>query len=189
MGSLRDVNASRLSKTLQSRGDIHAVAEEVVAAHYHVTDMHPDPESKALLIWLILINGYERVLHFDSTPNGINGAGEFGQNAVTSSISDPATMFSDEPVHDLAMSGQDPDGCILILAHQTRVACHISRKDSSQPPLDPVLLQTHGALGVSPDPILLVPAEGVQPGSEIGQHPAAKLRQDRTEKTRRSGSS
>jgi hypothetical protein len=52
------------------------------------------------------------------------------------------------------MGCQVPESSDFILAHQTRIACHISREDRRQPPLD-LFLWTHGTLGAVPDEILL----------------------------------
>jgi hypothetical protein len=47
-----------------------------------------------------------------------------------------------------------PERPDLILGHQARIACHVSREDGCQPPLD-LFLWTHGTLGAVPDEILL----------------------------------
>jgi hypothetical protein len=44
----------------------------------------------------------------------------------------------------------------LILAHQARVTCHIGGEDGGEPPLNPVLLRTHGTLGAVPEGIVLL---------------------------------
>ena len=49
-----------------------------------------------------------------------------------------------------AMSSQGPERPDLVLLHQARIACHVSREDGCQPPLDLVLLPIHGTLGAVP---------------------------------------
>jgi hypothetical protein len=53
-------------------------------------------------------------------------------------------MLRDEPVHHLTMSGESPKGPNLVLAHEARIASHVSSKDRCQPSLDPVLSTRHG---------------------------------------------
>jgi hypothetical protein len=73
------------------------------------------------------------------------------QNTVTSGIGNPPAMFGNEPVHDLTMGSQGMKGADFVLAHQARIACHVSRENGNQSPLDLVLLPIHGTLGVVPD--------------------------------------
>jgi hypothetical protein len=97
----------------------------------------------------------ERLLHRDGALDRIDSAGELGQNAVTGCIGDAPAVLGNEAIHNRAMSGQGAHSPDLILLHEARVACHISREDGCQPPFDLVLLPIHGTLGAVPDQILL----------------------------------
>jgi hypothetical protein len=84
------------------------------------------------------------------------------QNTVTSGIGNPPAMFGNEPVHDLTMGSQGMKGADFVLAHQARIACHVSRENGNQSPLDLVLLPIHWTLGAVPEGILLPVGQGVQ---------------------------
>jgi hypothetical protein len=72
------------------------------------------------------------------------------------------------------MSGQAAEGSSLILAHQSRVACHVSGKYCRQSPLDPVPLPIHETLGAFPERIVRLAGRGVQP--TMSNASKAKLR-------------
>jgi hypothetical protein len=151
MCACRNANSSWLGKTLQSGSNVHSVSEEVASTYHYVTNMNTDAELQAALSGLVLVQGSQRLLNLDSASGSIDGAGELREHAVPSRVGDPATMFIDEPVHDLAMLGQAPESCILILAHQARVTRHVSREEGCQPPLDPMFQVSHGSLGAVED--------------------------------------
>jgi hypothetical protein len=112
--------------------------------------MHSDPELETTIFRYILVCTRECILHLGSAPDGIDGARELGQDTVASGVRDPPTVFDNEPIHDLTMGGQGAEGADLILLHHARIACHVSREDGGQPPLDLVLLWTHETLGAVP---------------------------------------
>jgi hypothetical protein len=92
----------------------------------------------------------------NTTPDRIYGTWELGQDTVASGISDPPAIFCDQPIHNLATDGESMESSDLILAHQARIACHIGGEDGGEPPLNPVLLRTHGTLGAVPEGIVLL---------------------------------
>ena len=163
MDSLRDADTSRLGKALQPCGDIDSVAKQIIGTHHHVPDMHPNPELEAAVEWQVPTILGKRCLHGVGTLDGIDSAGELGDDTVASGVGDPSAMLDYEPVHDLAIGGQGPKSADLILLHEPRVACHVGGKDGRQPSLDLVLLWTYGTLGAISDGSLRLTGLPVQP--------------------------
>jgi hypothetical protein len=151
IGCFRDTDASWISDALQPCSNIHSIPKQVASRHDDITDMYPDSELEVLPLGSVIIGGRQLILHLGSASDGINGTGEFGQHTVTSGIGDPSAIFDNQSIHDLAVCSQATEGSSLILLYQPRVACHVSRKESYQPPLDLMLLRTHQPLGVDPN--------------------------------------
>jgi hypothetical protein len=101
--------------------------------------MHPDPESEAALRRLIVVRMGKRLLNPNGAFDGINRTGELGQNTISSRIGNPPTVLGDQLVHDLTVSGERAERPNLVLLHEARIACHVSREDGCQPPLDLLL--------------------------------------------------
>ena len=125
--------------------------KQIAASDHHIADMNSDPKLKTTVLRSVLASCARASCTCDGTLDGINGAGELGQDTVASGVGDPSAMFRNEAVHDLAMGGQGAERSDLILAHQARIACHVSREDRRQPSLDLVLLPIHRTLGAIPD--------------------------------------
>nr|WP_247654407.1 hypothetical protein [Microvirga sp. HBU67558] len=116
--------------------------------------MDADPELEAVLVGRALTGLRESLLDSDGALDGIDNAGELGQDAIPSRIGDPPAVLGDQPVHRLTVSRQGPQGSDLILLHKPRIARYVSRENGCQAPLDPVLLWTHGTLGAASEGIL-----------------------------------
>jgi hypothetical protein len=144
-----NANAARCGKAFQARSDIHAIAEQIASAYHHVTDMHPNPKPKTIVLWSALICLGNGILYGNGTLDRIHSARELGQDAVTGCIGNPPTMLGYEPVHDLEMGTQGTEGSDLVLLHEAGIASHVSGKDRRQPSLDLMLLGTHESLTLS----------------------------------------
>jgi hypothetical protein len=79
-------------KSLQAGRDINPIAEEIVALHDDVADVHPDAEPHLLTGRPISILLFYSLLHFDSTLHGIHSAGEIGDETVARRVEDPTAM-------------------------------------------------------------------------------------------------
>jgi hypothetical protein len=150
ISSLRDADATWIGKALQPSGNVHTISEQIAASHHHITNVNSDPELKTTIIRSAvgyLGNGF---LHGNGTLDGINGTGELSKHTITSGVGNTPAMLGNEPIRDCAVSGQSTKRSDLVLAHQARVACHVSGKDRREPPFDLVLLRFHGTPGAVP---------------------------------------
>src|SRR4051794_38571614 len=146
---LRDADASRLSKALQPRRDIDPVTQQIAVLNHYVSDVDSEPEQDTPLVRYIQVGLCECRLHGNSALDGIHGTRELGQDTIACRVGDPTRMVSNQTIHDLAMSVQSAERPDLVVAHQSRVACHISGKDGDEPPFDFVLLWAHRTPGVA----------------------------------------
>jgi hypothetical protein len=128
---------------------------QIAASDHHIADMNADSKFETVPLRNVVISLRKGMLYLYGALNGIYSTWELGQDTVASGVGNSSALLGYQPVNDLAMSSQDVERPNLIQVHQARVACHIRREDCYQPPLDPVLLRTHGTLGAVPDRILL----------------------------------
>jgi hypothetical protein len=61
--------------------------------------------------------------------DGINRAGEVGNDAVTGGVEDAAAMRRDEPVHDHAARLKPVERANLVMRHQPAVTGNVSGED------------------------------------------------------------
>jgi hypothetical protein len=121
VGVTGDAHPSRLRDTLQSRGNVDAVAQEITASDYYVTNMDADTEAEGTICVYARVQITKSLLDLDGTLDCIDDRREFRQHAVASGISDPAPMVGYEPVHYLPVGREGPQGADLILAYQPGV--------------------------------------------------------------------
>jgi hypothetical protein len=85
-----------------SRGDVYAVAINVVAVGDHVAEIDPDAKSQAALLGEIQIAVGHPALNFAGAAHRIDDAGEFRQHAVAGGLDDPAMMLADLRIDQFA---------------------------------------------------------------------------------------
>src|SRR5215211_6370065 len=114
MGRAGDAHPSRFSERLEPRRDVHAIPEEVSPFHHHVAHMHANAKENLTILRHCLVNRPERALDRNSRLDRIHDARELRQNTVPRRVGNPAPMLADEPVHDLPVSREGPQGPDLI---------------------------------------------------------------------------
>ncbi len=130
----QDATGRRLG--LEARGDVHAVAEQIVVLDDQVAEMQPHAEQDGAILGLgagLLAN---RLLQLDGGGERVDGAGELHQHAVAGQLDDAAAALGQQRHELLLADGAQPgDGAALIPAHQPGVADHIGSQDRRQSPL------------------------------------------------------
>ena len=72
-------------------------------------------------------------LHLRGAPDGVNDAGEFGQEAVAGVLHDPAPVLGDLRIDQLLEVSFEPlVRPLLVLPHQARVPRHIGGEDRGE---------------------------------------------------------
>src|SRR5438270_13272470 len=98
----RDADAARRRQCLQPRGDVDAVAVNILAVGDDVAEIDPDAKAKAPLLGEIQIAVGHRALNFGGAAHRVDHAGEFRQHPVTGGLDDPTPMLADLRIDHLA---------------------------------------------------------------------------------------
>ena len=109
---------ARFGKGLQTRGDIHPVAEDVVLLDDHISEVDADAEPDAAFVGYVGFTVSHPPLHLDCAPHGVQNAAKLCQQAVAGVLYDPAPMFSDLRIDQLPeMSLEAFVGPFFVRAH------------------------------------------------------------------------
>jgi hypothetical protein len=134
--SARDAKPARLTKRLQPRGDVHAVAENVARVDDDVTDIDANAKRKPLLFWHRLVAGRVPALHRDRARDGFHGAREFHEHAVTRRLDDATAPGGDFRVDQFLAAGlQCSKRADFIGTHQSAVADDVGCQNGGEPAL------------------------------------------------------
>ena len=79
VGGSRDHHPARLAELLQPRGDVHAVAEQVLALDHHVAEVDPDPKHDPALRQGVVLAGCRFGLDRKGTGNRVDHGAELRQ--------------------------------------------------------------------------------------------------------------
>ena len=130
MGLARDTQSARLGGLLQTRGDVNTVAENIAVLNHDVAQVDPDSEDDSLVV----TSGH-RVLDRDGATDGVDDAGELGQEPIAHRLNDAAAVLGDRGVDHLGAARlearQRPR---LVGADESAVADHVGTEDCRQPP-------------------------------------------------------
>jgi hypothetical protein len=118
-----------LGERFEPRRDVDAVAEQILALHNDVADMHADAKPHLFTRGSRSVVLGERLLNRDCALDRIDGTGEIGDDAVAGVAKDPPAIGRDVLVENGAAGGQPEQGADLVLLHQPAVACDIGREN------------------------------------------------------------
>ncbi len=123
----RKAHAGRLADAFQSRGDIDAVAHQIaVGLLDHVAQMNADPELDALVRRQAGVALDHGVLDLDRTAHGVNDAAEFDNAAIAGALDDPAVVYRDRGINEVAAERPEPrKSAFLVRSGEPAVADHI----------------------------------------------------------------
>jgi hypothetical protein len=133
----RDADAARFGQPIQPRGDIDAVAVDVIAIDNHVAEIDADAEDDALILGDTRIAVDHRPLDFGRAADCVDDARKFHQHAVAGGFDDASVMLSDFRIDELAAMGlQALERAVLVGAHQPRIARHIGGQNRGETAFD-----------------------------------------------------
>src|SRR4029079_5464838 len=84
----RDIDAAGLGDALEPRGDVDSVAEQVIAFHHHVAEVHSDAELHPLVLGQRIVARLQRVLDLYGAAHRLRRARELGEHAVARGVDD-----------------------------------------------------------------------------------------------------
>ena len=134
MDGIGDEHPAGIGQGFDPRGDIDAVAVEVVALDDHIAEIDADAQFDAVVRFDAGVALRYRLLHRDGAPHCIDDAGKFDQQTVAGGLDDPPVMLGDLRIDELmAQRIQSSERAFLIRPHQPRIPRHIGGEDRSEP--------------------------------------------------------
>jgi hypothetical protein len=100
-----DADPARLGQGLQSRRDIHPIAEDVVLLDNHVAEIDADAEPDASLLRHLRLAVEHPTLDLHSAAHGVHHTGEFREEPVAGVLYDPAPVLRDLRIDQLPEIG------------------------------------------------------------------------------------
>ena len=122
--------AAGLGQPLETRGDVHAVAIDVVALDDDVAEVDADAQLNAPVFGHIGVAFAHRRLDVDRATDRVDDARELGQRTVAHELDDAPPVLADGRVDGLVSVGlQARQGPLLIVIHEAAVADHVGGQD------------------------------------------------------------
>ena len=95
-----DADAAGLGDALEARGDIDAIAENIVVVDDDVADVNADAKFDPEFRRHVDVSMRHLLLDLHRTPRGIDGTGEFDQHAIAGGLDDAAAVGCDPGIDD-----------------------------------------------------------------------------------------
>jgi hypothetical protein len=128
-----DANAARFREPLQPRGDIHAVAEDVVLFRDHVTKVDANAEPDPAFFSDLGLAVDHPPLNLDGAADGVHYAPKLRQEAVASVLDDPPTVLGDIGIDQLAEMHLEPlVRPFFVSTHQPRIPRLVGGEDRGE---------------------------------------------------------
>ncbi len=135
----RHADAAGFRHRFQTRRHIDAVAENVAAVDDDVADVDADAELDALVGGDLGVARDHAALQVDRAAHRIDDALELHQNAVVGGLDDAPAVLRDLGIDQLPpVRLHLAERAFLVGAHQPAVAGDVGRKNSREPPLNPI---------------------------------------------------
>jgi hypothetical protein len=118
----RHENAARLGKTLQSRRDVDAVAEQITVLNNYIAEIDADAKDDAALWRNAALAGSDFFLDSNRASHRVNDGAELDDEAIAHDLCDTAVVLGKQWIDDLAaeiLDGSQRAG--LVSLDQTRV--------------------------------------------------------------------
>lgn len=133
MNGPRNDDAAGWRLSFQSRGDVDAVAVEIVSLHDQVAKVQAHAEHEPGFCGLVLARFGEGLLKFDGRTQGVDGAGELDQGTVPGELDRSPAIPRQDRIEALGtVLPQTRDGAALIPPDEAGVADNVGGKDRRQ---------------------------------------------------------
>ena len=129
MRGSRYADAAGLGQRLETRRDVYAVAEYVLAVDHHVAEVDTDPPLHLAIVGKIGIEDRDRLLHLGGAFDGLDRAVELAEDAVASGADDATAMLRDGVIDDLARLVEPAQRSDLIGAHEPAIVLDVGAQD------------------------------------------------------------
>jgi hypothetical protein len=126
VGTVGERNTAGFGNLLQPRGQVHAVAIQVVAVDDHITQIDPDAILDAVLGALLEIGGRDGGLYHNSPFSRVHDARELREQPIADDLDDTAAVFLDLRCDQVLISGLETRVRTgLVDLHEAGVANHV----------------------------------------------------------------
>ena len=124
-----DHDAAGLGQGLEARGDVDAIAVDLLAAHDHVAQVDTDPELELALARERSVARRQLRLGRDGAGNGVRDARELGQHVVAHGVHDAPAVLAHQAGDAVAMGRERVDRGDVVLGHETAVSGGVHAQD------------------------------------------------------------
>jgi hypothetical protein len=126
-----NADPARLGEGLQTRRDIHPIAEDVVFLNDHVAQIYPDAEPDAPLLGHLGLALDHPALDLGRATDGINDTRKFCQEAVAGVLHGTAAVLRDFGIDQFPEMRLEPlVRPLLVRSHQARIPRCVGDEDS-----------------------------------------------------------
>jgi len=126
-------DAAGVRQSLQARGNVDAVAVDVVAVDDDVADVDADAVDDSALDGDLRVIFLDRGLQLDGEKHRVDHAGEFHQRAIAHQFDGAAAIGPGPRLDELRAVGfQGRQGAALVGAHEAAVPDHVGGEDRRQ---------------------------------------------------------
>ena len=132
---LRDANSSRLGQLFEANRNVHAGAVKIVVFGDHVPEVDADAELHLSVLGDRSVALRNLVLDLDGAANGLDDAGELGDDAVPCAAEDVTAMGGDRLLHHSAIHAQSGCGGLFVKLCMVAIPLHIGSENRSKPTL------------------------------------------------------
>ena len=112
-----DVNAARLGLCLETRGNVYAVAEQIVSLDDDVAEVDADAERHATILRQCGVGAAELGLNRERAAYGLEWARELDHDAIPRAAEDAAFVLAHEPIDEASVVFEGGEGDCLVAAH------------------------------------------------------------------------
>ena len=118
----RDRDAAGFGDALQPRGDVDAVANDILAFNQHIAEVDADPVEDALPLGGGFVGGRHLLLYRQRAFDRRDDRGEFDQHPVAHGLEQPTAVRGDDRLARFPALAHEASGAGLVFAHHARVA-------------------------------------------------------------------
>ena len=130
---LRDANSSRLGQLFEANSNVHAGAIKIVLFGDHIAQIDANAKPHPSVLGDGRVAFGNLVLDLESAANGLNDAGELGDEAVPRAAEDMTVMGGDRLLHHSAVHAQGGRGGFFVKLREAAVTLHIGSENRSKP--------------------------------------------------------
>ena len=126
----RDTDTARIGQRFKARGDVNAIAKDIVSVDDDVADVDAETETNLTVFREPGVPLGHTALNIDGVRNRIDRAAELDQRPVARRLDDATIVLDDLGMEKLRPQGFEPrERTFLVSPHHFRIADNVRRDD------------------------------------------------------------